>query len=117
MAPQTDALIDAVRRAFPMISTVSALRPTDFDPAHRRGLAVDFMIPDSTTPSGIALGNAVVDYIWRADRRWRIDYVLWRRAYRDSPSNSIRMEDRGSPPANHETHVHVTLSPFRPTDL
>lgn len=115
VSPQTEALIDAVRQQFPAISAVSALRPTDLDPGHRQGRAVDFMIPNSTAPAGIALGNAVVDYVWRSDPRWHIDYVLWRRAYLDSPTNSIPMEDRGSPTANHETHVHVTLSPPQPT--
>lgn len=117
VAPQTAALIDAVRHQFPAISTVSAMRPTDPDPAHRQGRAVDFMIPNSATPAGIALGNAVAEYVWRSDPRWHVDYVLWRRAYRDGPTKSVPMEDRGSPTANHETHVHVTLSPRGPASL
>ncbi|MGT2833363.1 LysM peptidoglycan-binding domain-containing protein [Streptococcus halotolerans] len=79
---------------------------------HGKGLAVDFMVPESS-----ALGDQVAqDAISNMSSRG-ISYIIWKQRFY-SPYNSIYgpantwnpMPDRGGVTANHYDHVHVSFN-------
>ncbi|MEQ9764489.1 LysM peptidoglycan-binding domain-containing protein [Streptococcus jiangjianxini] len=79
---------------------------------HGKGLAVDFMVPESS-----ALGDQVAqDAINNMSSRG-ISYIIWKQRFY-SPYNSIYgpantwnpMPDRGGVTANHYDHVHVSFN-------
>jgi hypothetical protein len=67
---------------------------------HPEGYALDFM-----TTSGDAIADCAVE---NADALG-ISYVIWNQRI-NTGSGWRRMEDRGSPTANHEDHVHLSFS-------
>ena len=98
----------AVHAVFPQITRIGGYRPTDSVPDHPSGRAADITIPDHTSGEGIALGDAVVDYLLSHADELNIEYLIWRQTYIPAHGERSRMEDRGGDTANHYDHVHVT---------
>ena len=76
-------------------------RPCDAYREHCRGVALDVMIAGD-----MALGDRVAaDLLGRKGVR----FVIWRQEIRYRSGSHRLMPDRGSPTANHYTHVHVRV--------
>ncbi|KAA0024390.1 hypothetical protein FOY51_06890 [Antrihabitans cavernicola] len=77
---------------------------------HSTGMALDFMISDSS------LGDALANYVLNNQGWLNVNYVIWQQRYNDGSGWSF-MEDRGSPTQNHYDHVHVSFNQGGPLDL
>jgi hypothetical protein len=90
-------LISAV---FPEIHDMGGVRP-DALRWHPNGLALDVMIPNPSSPAGIALGNQIVAFALKNADRLALQDAIWRGVYytRNGPQSSI---------AGHYDHVHIT---------
>jgi len=97
----------AISRRFPEIKEMSGVR-ADSMKWHPNGLAIDVVIPDWDTPAGRALGDRIVDYVFQNADRFGLEYVIWQQTYRPASGSPHLMENRGSPDANHYTHVHIS---------
>lgn len=92
----------AVSEVFPQIHTMTGVRP-DAKPWHPNGLAVDIMIPDSDSPEGIALGDAIRDYALSNVEDFGIQDVIWRGVYY-TPAGPTASG------YGHFDHVHITTT-------
>lgn len=97
----------AISKRFPEIKEMSGVRP-DSMKWHPSGLAIDVMIPNWDTPAGRALGDRIVKYVFDNADRFGLEYVIWQQTYRPASGTPHLMENRGSPDANHYTHVHIS---------
>ncbi|WP_225341357.1 hypothetical protein [Mycobacterium sp. WUMAC-067] len=95
----------AVSAAFPEIKEIGGYRP-DSMKWHPQGLALDIMIPNPTSPAGVALGNRVVEFLQTNRESLGVDHTIWRQQI-DSGGGPKLMGDRGGITANHFDHVHV----------
>lgn len=68
---------------------------------HPSGRALDIFVTRSQ-------GDALAAYALANRAALGVQYVIFRQRYNDG-SGWERMEDRGSPTANHQTHVHVNF--------
>jgi hypothetical protein len=95
----------AISARFPQIGTIDGVRP-DSKPWHPNGLAIDIMIPNPTSPEGIALGDEILAYVTSNAGRFGMQDVIWRGTYYTpgGPSGSGY---------GHYDHVHVTTLPRR----
>jgi hypothetical protein len=95
----------AVSAQFPQIAEIDGVRP-DSKPWHPSGLAIDIMIPNSTSPEGIALGDQILAFAMANAARFGLQDVIWRGTYY-TPAG---------PQATgygHYDHVHITTMPRR----
>lgn len=93
----------AVCAAFPRVTTWGGLRPGDSE--HGSGRALDIMADRS-------LGPAIAAYARSNARALGVSQVIYYRRIWTVQRGSEGwrpMPDRGSPTANHEDHVHVTV--------
>lgn len=95
----------AISARFPQIATIDGVRP-DSKPWHPNGLAIDIMIPDPSSPEGIALGDEIKAFVMNNAARFGMQDVIWRGTY-FTPSGPA-----GSG-YGHYDHVHVTTTPRR----
>ncbi|HEP1412380.1 TPA: LysM peptidoglycan-binding domain-containing protein [Streptococcus pyogenes] len=110
LQPQTAAFKEEVASAFG-ITSFSGYRPGD-PGDHGKGLAIDFMVPVSST-----LGDQVAQYAIDHMAERGISYVIWKQRFY-APFASIYgpaytwnpMPDRGSITENHYDHVHVSFN-------
>ena len=80
---------------------------------HGKGLAVDFIVPESS-----ALGDQIAEYTAANMASRGVSYIIWKQRFY-APFNSIYgpaytwnlMPDRGSITENHYDHVHVSFNP------
>jgi hypothetical protein len=95
----------AISARFPQIGTIDGVRP-DSKPWHPNGLAIDIMIPNPSSPEGIALGDEIKAYVMSNAARFGMQDVIWRGTYYTpgGPSGSGY---------GHFDHVHVTTLPRR----
>ena len=95
----------AISARFPQIGTIDGVRP-DSKPWHPNGLAIDIMIPNPSSPEGIALGDEIKAYVMSNAGRFGMQDVIWRGTYYTpgGPSGSGY---------GHFDHVHVTTLPRR----
>src|SRR4029079_7161469 len=95
----------AVSAQFPQIAEIDGVRP-DSKPWHPSGLAIDIMIPNHTSPEGVALGDEIMNYVMSNAGRFGMQDVIWRGTYYTpgGPSGSGY---------GHFDHVHVTTLPRR----
>lgn len=70
---------------------------------HPEGLAVDVMIPNPGSAEGIALGNAIVEFVFKNAQRFGIQDAIWRGVYY-TPSGPSGFG------YGHYDHVHVTTT-------
>jgi hypothetical protein len=104
--PQAQAAANMVVSNVPGASsiTIGGTRPSATDPdGHPSGLALDYMVNSDS-----ALGDAIVAYHIAHWDELGVEYVIWEQRMLSSPSGAWKkMEDRGSPTANHMDHPHV----------
>jgi peptidoglycan DL-endopeptidase CwlO len=105
MQPNTIVAARAVSARFPQIAEIDGVRP-DPKPWHPRGLAIDIMIPNPTSPEGIALGDEILAFALSNVARFGLQDVIWRGTYY-TPSGPA-----GSG-YGHYDHVHITTTPSR----
>ena len=105
MQANTILVARAISARFPQIATIDGVRP-DSKPWHPNGLAIDIMIPNSSSPEGIALGDEIKAYVMSNAARFGMQDVIWRGTYYTpgGPSGSGY---------GHYDHVHVTTLPRR----
>ncbi|MGQ7364666.1 LysM peptidoglycan-binding domain-containing protein [Streptococcus suis] len=110
LQPQVAAFRAEVANAFG-ITSFSGYRAGDTGD-HGKGLAIDFMVPQSS-----ALGDQVAAYAAANLESKNISYIIWKQRFY-SPYASIYgpaytwnlMPDRGSITENHYDHVHVSFN-------
>ncbi|WP_318150593.1 LysM peptidoglycan-binding domain-containing protein [Streptococcus parasuis] len=110
LQPQVAAFRAEVVNAFG-ITSFSGYRAGDTGD-HGKGLAIDFMVPQSS-----ALGDQVAAYAVANLASKNISYIIWKQRFY-SPYASIYgpaytwnlMPDRGSITENHYDHVHVSFN-------
>lgn len=92
----------AISKAFPEITSIGGHR-SDPLPWHPNGLAIDVMIPNSSSASGIALGNEIVAFVLKNAKRFGMQDAIWRGVYYTpgGPSGGG---------AGHFDHVHITTT-------
>ena len=107
---QTAAFKEEIANLFG-ITSFSGYRPGDSGD-HGRGLAIDFMVPVSSS-----LGDQIADYAIQNMASRGISYIIWKQRFY-APYDSIYgpaytwnpMPDRGSITENHYDHVHVSMN-------
>ena len=95
----------AVSARFPQIAEIGGVRP-DSKPWHPSGLAIDIMIPNASSPEGIALGDEIMAFALSNAARFGLQDVIWRGTYYTP----------GGPAGSgygHYDHVHITTTPRR----
>ncbi|WP_162496054.1 LysM peptidoglycan-binding domain-containing protein [Streptococcus suis] len=110
LQPQVAAFRAEVANAFG-ITSFSGYRAGDSGD-HGKGLAIDFMVPESS-----ALGDQVAAYAVANLASKNINYIIWKQRFY-APYDSIYgpaytwnlMSDRGSITENHYDHVHVSFN-------
>ncbi|WP_079396497.1 LysM peptidoglycan-binding domain-containing protein [Streptococcus suis] len=110
LQPQVAAFRAEVANAFG-ITSFSGYRSGDSGD-HGKGLAIDFMVPESS-----ALGDQVAAYAVANLASKNINYIIWKQRFY-APYDSIYgpaytwnlMPDRGSITENHYDHVHVSFN-------
>jgi hypothetical protein len=86
------------------ISTIYGIGARTGVSDHPKGLATDFMVYKDR-----AKGDAVAAYCLANWNRLAFTYIIWQQAINEG-SGWEPMEDRGSPTANHEDHVHASYT-------
>jgi peptidoglycan DL-endopeptidase CwlO len=105
MQANTVLVARAISARFPQIATIDGVRP-DSKPWHPNGLAIDIMIPNPSSPEGIALGDEIMAFVMSNAARFGMQDVIWRGTYYTP----------GGPQGSgygHYDHVHVTTTPRR----
>ena len=80
MQPNTILVARAISARFPQIGTIDGVRP-DSKPWHPNGLAIDIMIPNPSSPEGIALGDEILAFVTSNAGRFGMQDVIWRGTY------------------------------------
>ena len=110
LQPQTAAFKEEIANLFG-ITSFRGYRPGDSGD-HGKGLAIDFMVPESSE-----LGDKIAEYAIKNMASRGISYIIWKQRFY-APFNSIYgpantwnpMPDRGSVTENHYDHVHVSMN-------
>jgi hypothetical protein len=102
LQPNTVVAARAVSARFPQVADIDGVRP-DSKPWHPSGLAIDIMIPNPTSPEGIALGDEIMAFALSNAARFGLQDVIWRGTYY-TPSGPA-----GSG-YGHYDHVHITTT-------
>ena len=110
LQPQTAAFKEEIANLFG-ITSFSGYRPGDSGD-HGKGLAIDFMVPESSE-----LGDKVAEYAIQNMTSRGISYIIWKQRFyatfdsKYGPANTWNpMPDRGSVTENHYDHVHVSMN-------
>ena len=110
LQPQTAAFKEEIANLFG-ITSFSGYRPGDSGD-HGKGLAIDFMVPESSE-----LGDKIAEYAIQNMASRGISYIIWKQRFyapfdsKYGPANTWnQMPDRGSVTENHYDHVHVSMN-------
>ena len=110
LKPQIAAFKEEIANLFG-ITSFSGYRPGDSGD-HGKGLAVDFMVPESSE-----LGDKIAEYAIQNMASRGISYIIWKQRFyapfdsKYGPANTWNpMPDRGSVTENHYDHVHVSMN-------
>ena len=110
LQPQTAAFKEEIANLFGTTS-FSGYRPGDSGD-HGKGLAIDFMVPESSE-----LGDKIAEYAIQNMASRGISYIIWKQRFyapfdsKYGPANTWNpMPDRGSVTENHYDHVHVSMN-------
>ena len=110
LQPQTAAFKEEIANLFG-ITSFSGYRPGDSGD-HGKGLAIDFMVPESSK-----LGDKIAEYAIQNMASRGISYIIWKQRFyapfdsKYGPANTWNpMPDRGSVTENHYDHVHVSMN-------
>lgn len=90
----------SISAEFPQIRNIGGVRQDSLR-WHPNGLALDVMIPNPGTADGIALGNAIVGFVWKNADRFAVQDTIWRGVY-------STLKGPGGSGNGHFDHVHVT---------
>lgn len=115
--PGADNLRNVVMQQWPQITDIGGRRNEDGFGEHSSGNAIDIMIPNWSSPAGIALGDQVAAFLAANKDVLGLDGFIWhQRSYGyggGSMTTGKQMSDRGSPTQNHMDHLHVILGSGR----
>ena len=110
LQPQTAAFKEEIANLFG-ITSFSGYRSGDSGD-HGKGLAIDFMVPESSE-----LGDKIAEYAIQNMASRGISYIIWKQRFyapfdsKYGPANTWNpMPDRGSVTENHYNHVHVSMN-------
>ncbi len=110
LQPQTAAFKEEIANLFG-IASFSGYRPGDSGD-HGKGLAIDFMVPESSE-----LGDKIAEYAIQNMASRGISYIIWKQRFyapfdsKYGPANTWNpIPDRGSVTENHYDHVHVSMN-------
>lgn len=110
LQPQTAAFKEEIANLFG-ITSFSGYRPGDSGD-HGKGLAIDFMVPESSE-----LGDKIAEYAIQNMASRGISYIIWKQRFyapfdsKYGPANTWNpMPDRGGVTENHYDHVHVSMN-------
>ena len=110
LQPQTAAFKEEIANLFG-ITSFSGYRP-GASGDHGKGLAIDFMLPESSE-----LGDKIAEYAIQNMASRGISYIIWKQRFyapfdsKYGPANTWNpMPDRGSVTENHYDHVHVSMN-------
>lgn len=110
LQPQTAAFKEEIANLFG-ITSFSGYRQGDSGD-HGKGLAIDFMVPESSE-----LGDKIAEYAIQNMAIRGISYIIWKQRFyapfdsKYGPANTWNpMPDRGSVTENHYDHVHVSMN-------
>ena len=110
LQPQTAAFKEEIANLFG-ITSFSGYRPGDSGD-HGKGLAIDFMVPESSE-----LGDKIAEYAIQNMASRGISYIIWKQRFyapfdsKYGPANTWNsMPDRGSVTENHYDHIHVSMN-------
>ena len=110
LQPQTAAFKEEIANLFG-ITSFSGYRPGDSGD-HGKGLAIDFMVPESSE-----LGDKIAEYAIQNMASRGISYIIWKQRFyapfdsKYGPANTWNpMPDRASVTENHYDHVHVSMN-------
>ena len=110
LQPQTAAFKEEIVNLFG-ITFLSGHRPGDSGD-HGKGLAIDFMVAESSE-----LGDKIAEYAIQNMASRGISYIIWKQRFyapfdsKYGPANTWNpMPDRGSVTENHYDHVHVSMN-------
>ena len=110
LQPQTAAFKEEIANLFG-ITSFSGYRPGDSGD-HGKGLAIDFMVQESSE-----LGDKIAEYAIQNMASRGISYIIWKQRFyapfdsKYGPANTWNpMLDRGSMTENHYDHVHVSMN-------
>lgn len=110
LQPQTAAFKEEIANLFG-ITSFSGYRPGDSGD-HGKGLAIDFMVPESSE-----LGDKIAEYAIQNMVSRGISYIIWKQRFyapfdsKYGPANTWNpIPDRGSVTENHYDHVHVSMN-------
>ena len=110
LQPQTAAFKEEIANLFG-ITSFSGYRPGDSGD-HGKGLAIDFMVPESSE-----LGDKIAEYAIQNMASRGISYIIWKQRFyapfdsKYGPANIWNpIPDRGSVTENHYGHVHVSMN-------
>jgi hypothetical protein len=92
----------SISATFPEIHEIGGVRP-DALRWHPEGLALDVMIPNPSSPEGIALGNEIVAFVLNNATRFGMQDAIWRGTY--YTPDGARSSGYG-----HYDHVHITTT-------
>ena len=110
LQPQTAAFKEEIANLFG-ITSFSGYRPGDSGD-HGKGLAIDFMVPESSE-----LGDKIAEYAIQNMASRGISYIIWKQRFyapfdsKYGPANTWNpMPDRARVTENHYDHVHVSMN-------
>ena len=110
LQPQTTAFKEEIANLFG-ITSFSGYRSGDSGD-HGKGLAIDFLVPESSE-----LGDKIAEYAIQNMAIRGISYIIWKQRFyapfdsKYGPANTWNpMPDRGSVTENHYDHVHVSMN-------
>jgi hypothetical protein len=120
LKPDTLRVLRCIHRGWPQITSFSGVgnRPSNVDRDHQNGLAVDAMIPNYRSPTGIAMGDAIARWLLANRKKLGVKYVIWnehiwsvarqREGWRRCGTAAASCYNGPNDTAAHRDHVHVS---------
>lgn len=100
----------------PKIKNVGGIgdRPSTVDDDHQTGRAIDFMIPDYKSSSGVAMGDELAAWFKANAKQLGVKYVIWNAKIWSEQRNSEGWRKYDHPSGGgdtllHRDHVHVSV--------
>ncbi|WP_052692325.1 transglycosylase family protein [Gordonia sihwensis] len=98
---------------FPEVQTIGGFRSGNDAKDHGTGTAIDIMVPDYQSESGIALGDKIAKFYIDHAGDLKVKYVIWRNKIWQGGSWSD-YGSGGDDNAKHNNHVHVSFKQSGP---
>ena len=98
---------------FPQVQKIGGFRSGPDAQDHGTGSAVDVMIPDYASPTGIALGDKIAKFYIDHAGDLKIKYIIWRNKIWQNGSWS-EYGNTGNDTSKHNDHVHLSFNQSGP---